>query len=353
MKLLTKATAIRTAIRAVKPSRIAVAYVGAQWRDYVAPKDIEEIIVSPTLGSNPYAIRDLMKALGGDKVHFLDALHAKIYLGAKEAVVGSCNLSQNGLGDKGREEAAVQVTDALTLRALEKAFSGYKAMAQAQYRTPKAKEKALEDLTKKWHVAVMRDLVRDDRQVPSLTDYAIGENGHRIHVSYYYAGEPTYNITAIQTAIPGMGNKVDDYISDSLSCLEEDAIEEGYCILTWSAYRSTGLPRTQNDDMEWMYVHHVVSGGAKEGDETKLIIEAAPLKKPKEPFVLDSATKKAVRDVLATRAFPALHPYRDDRWEIAPADKVVPAFLTDVKKQMRAGQRTTRKGTRKRLKKTG
>ncbi|MHB8252183.1 MAG: phospholipase D family protein [Acidiferrobacter sp.] len=352
MKLLTKATAIRTAIRAVKPSRIAVAYVGAQWRDYVAPKDIEEIIVSPTLGSNPYAIRDLMKALGDDKVHFLNTLHAKIYLGAKAAVVGSCNLSQNGLGDKGREEAAVQVTDAPTLRALEKAFSGYKAMAQAQYRTRKAKEKALEDLTKKWHIAVTRDLVRDDRQVPSLTDYAIGGDGHRIHVSYYYAGEPTYNITAIQTAIPGMGNTVDDYISDSLSFLEEDAIEEGDWILTWSAYRN-GLPRTQNDDMGWMYVHHVVPGGAKEGDETKLAIEAAPLKKPKELFVLDSATKKAVREVLATREFPALHPYRDDRWELAPADAVVPAFLAEVKKQMRASQRTTRKGTRKHLKKAG
>ena len=349
MKLLTKATAIRTAIRAVKPSRIAVAYVGAQWRDYVVPKGVEEIIVSPTLGSNPYAIRDLMRALGDDKVHFLDALHAKIYVGAKAAVVGSCNLSQNGMGDGGREEVAIEVTDAATLRALEKTFARYKTMAQAQYPTRKAKEKALEKLTEKWHVAITQDLVRDDRQVPSLVDYAIEEGGRGVHVIYYYDGAPKYDIPAIRTAIPHIGPAIGDYISDSLSFLEEDAIQEGDWVLAWSAYRN-GLPRTKKDDMAWMYVHHVVPGGAKEGDETKLAIEADPLKKPKEPFVLDSATEKAVREVLATRAFPVLHPHKDDFWPLAPADAVVPAFLTAVQKEMRAARRTPKKKVRKSLK---
>ena len=349
MKLLTTAKATRAAIRKIMPRRIAVAYVGAQWRDYVVPKGVEEIIVSPTLGSNPYAIRDLMRALGGDKVHFLDALHAKIYVGAKAAVVGSCNLSQNGMGDGGREEVAIEVTDAATLRALEKTFARYKTMAQAQYRTRKAKDKALENLTKKWHIAVARDLMGDERQVPSLVDYPTEEGAPGIHVVPYYDETLQYNVPVVQAAIPGIGKAVDDYVSDALSFFEEDEIKEGDWILAWNAYRN-GLPRGQGNGMEWMYVHHVVPGGVTEADETKLTIEAASLRKPKEPFVLDRVTKNAVRAVLGTRAFPTLHPHKDDFWPLAPADEVVPAFLTAVQKEMRGARRTPKKKARKGLK---
>ena len=353
MKLLTTAKATRAAIRKIMPRRIAVAYVGAQWRDYVVPKGVEEIIVSPTLGSNPYAIRDLMRALGDDKVHFLDALHAKIYVGAKAAVVGSCNLSQNGMGDGGREEVAIELTDAATLRALEKTFARYKMMAQTQYRTRNAKETALEKLTKKWHLAVARDLVGDERQVPTLTDYRVEPGKPTIHIVWYIVDDMTWNLKAVRAAIPDIDKEPDDYFSNHMSFLEEDPVKDGDWILCWHAKRN-GLPRTQRGDMaEWMYVHRVIPGGKDDEQYTKVAAETAKLKKPGEPFALNAATTKAIQKVLAARTFPVLLSHKNDVWPLAPADEVVPAFLTAVQKEMRAARRTPKKKARKGLKRAG
>ena len=84
MKLLTSSKEIRDGLSRIKPSRIAVAFVGSNWRDFVPAHYLEEIILSPTLGSNPKAIEDLFKELSPARVHFLDELHSKIYLGKSQ-----------------------------------------------------------------------------------------------------------------------------------------------------------------------------------------------------------------------------------------------------------------------------
>ena len=81
MKILIESE-IQRAIRRCEPSKIAVAYIGTDWNTFVS--DVESlgaIIVSPTLGSNPWAITDLAKQIGWDKIFFLDELHAKTYVG--------------------------------------------------------------------------------------------------------------------------------------------------------------------------------------------------------------------------------------------------------------------------------
>jgi hypothetical protein len=107
MQLLFTPKKIRESITKVRSSKIAVAYVGLGWDRYISRTDIKEIIVSPTLGTNPKAIEAIAALLGFDNVHFLENLHAKIYIGAHSAVIGSCNLSDNGLSDAGLIEAAV------------------------------------------------------------------------------------------------------------------------------------------------------------------------------------------------------------------------------------------------------
>ncbi len=344
MTLLTNPAAIRKTLGTIKPHCIAVAYVGDQWEDYVAAEGLKEIIVSPTFGSNPRAIRQLMQKLGDDKVHFLDTLHAKIYLGTKGALVGSCNLSQNGIGDGGREEAAIHVTDGKTLRSLDAAWRRLKDMAQRQYQTARAKKTAIDKLERQWRIAIERGLTVDRTRAPSLTDYDLDTENHRIHVVWYYGGTPRYELDTIRRAIPEIGKNFDEYCSDSLSFLENDKIKEGDWVLGWNAYRN-GKPNIQGGDIGWMYVHHVVCGGAREGDETKLAMEATPLKKPKVPFSLNSATKRAIWRVLQERTFPVLHPYKNNRWELAPADAVVSEFLAAAKEKLREGARK-RKGTR-------
>lgn len=67
-------------------------------------------------GTNPDAIRDLQVAIGDKQVRHLRHLHAKVFIGDGAAIVGSANVSMNGLGAEGGdaafwEEAATYTED--------------------------------------------------------------------------------------------------------------------------------------------------------------------------------------------------------------------------------------------------
>ena len=57
MKICINAVQNRNALKVIKPTKIAVAFVGTGWKKYVSPKNIKEIVLSPTFGS-PKAIED-------------------------------------------------------------------------------------------------------------------------------------------------------------------------------------------------------------------------------------------------------------------------------------------------------
>lgn len=72
---------LQQAVQKIQPRRVAVAYLGEGWRDYLPMDRLDEIIVSPTLGTNPRALTDLMaeaKRNGRPRVYFLESLHAKL-----------------------------------------------------------------------------------------------------------------------------------------------------------------------------------------------------------------------------------------------------------------------------------
>jgi hypothetical protein len=56
MILLKTPTEISNKLKEIEPAQIAVAYVGADWKSFLNSDHIENIIISPTLGSNPRAI---------------------------------------------------------------------------------------------------------------------------------------------------------------------------------------------------------------------------------------------------------------------------------------------------------
>ena len=64
MKICSNAEQLKNALNEIKPTKIAVAYVGAGWKNYRLLEYLEEIIVSPTLGSNPFAIEEIMRKKG-------------------------------------------------------------------------------------------------------------------------------------------------------------------------------------------------------------------------------------------------------------------------------------------------
>lgn len=100
------------------PARIAVPFWGrdalqALGLDKCDPNAVRILCNLSTGGCNPNVIRELMGL--GFQVRALDSLHAKVYLGAKSAVLGSANASIDGLGldedNPGWDEACTRIDD--------------------------------------------------------------------------------------------------------------------------------------------------------------------------------------------------------------------------------------------------
>ena len=162
MKMLIDSQEIAKALQSLKPRRIAVAYVGKDWEQFLPIDSLEEVIVAPTVGSKPKAIRQIARRMGGwDNVYLLDNLHAKVFIGEKAAIVGSANLSNNALGMTGLEEVGVRVDEAPALEALRARFEELKALAFRRYPTAAAKLQRLLKAEEDRKKSIFR-LERDD-----------------------------------------------------------------------------------------------------------------------------------------------------------------------------------------------
>ena len=111
MKFLTKSNEFVEELREISPEKIAVAYIGIDWKEFISVDSLKEIIVYPTLGTNPVAIMEIVGKIGWENVHFLDNLHSKIYIGDSSMLAGSANLSRNALANTGLYEACVSTNE--------------------------------------------------------------------------------------------------------------------------------------------------------------------------------------------------------------------------------------------------
>jgi len=117
-----------------KASRVqlAVAYWGAGSSNWLvnqglANKDVLIICDLLSGACNPGVIKKLQEALGVDRVLTRDGLHAKVWLTNNAAIVGSSNMSANGLGFEGDElrgqiEANIFVTEPYVLEEIDTWF---------------------------------------------------------------------------------------------------------------------------------------------------------------------------------------------------------------------------------------
>lgn len=343
MKLLTNQGDIQQAISRLKPSKIAVAYVGAGWEKYVSREHLKEIIVSPTEGSNPFAIEGLMAQLGDDNVFFLNKLHAKIYLGETSAVVGSCNLTYNGIGG-GLQEAAVLLEDEKSLKELNAVFNQYKNNALALYPDWEAKIKQLKQLKLYFNrISEIRDNAignkvahpiksAEDIKIPTLRDYVY--RGDTIHIVWYGSTSIRWNRDAIKKSMPETSSKIkpEQLFYDWTTILESDEIEVGAWVLNWKA-KNDGIPY-QRLGLSWVYVDNVIPHGhdGNKGDPyTKVAAQLRESNLRPQPFLLDGEVSSVLRAALALPQFSDLRSETDDDWHLAPADTVIPAFFKYVR----------------------
>ena len=289
MKLIHGAS-IKGALREVSPVSIAVAYVGIDWSSYIETTTLRDIVLSPTIGTNPRAIAQLADRLGWDNVHFLDNLHAKIYLGAQSAAVGSFNLTANGLSAEGLEEAGFVISDRGTLAELRTLLETYKAQASLAYPTIQDKVDRLAELRDLWDRAIKTGTVRNDsneREISEYTPVATDE----VYVCCVW-GEAEYSDEVISPST----------IHDVVAFDENDEVKSDRWILCWHC-DDKGNPDDSRQPY-WLHIDEVVSNGAVHEQYTKLAIERTDRHPLHPPFELSENTVRALHTVLRSRQFP-------------------------------------------------
>lgn len=303
---------IQRGLREISPSQIAVAYVGIDWKTYIVSEKLQDIVLSPTVGTNPGAIVEIAEAIGWEHVHFLDNLHAKIYLGERSAAVGSFNLTANGLSAEGLQEAGFLVDDARTLIELRARLDDYRQQAARAYPTTSSKLARVAELRVLWDRAIKQGVIRNDACAAALDAYR-PVSSDEIYVCWAF-GESAYTD---QIFSPGT-------VKNSLSFLESDMVLPDRWILCWTP-SSSGHP-DQRYRPYWLHIDEVVEGGAQEAPYTKVAIERTGRAELPPPFEITDAAKHALYTVLNSGEFPEFLDYRET-WSVDPTLPQLPAFL--------------------------
>lgn len=316
-------------LHAIHPKKIAVAFLGQGYKKFVTPKELESIIISPTEGSNPYAIQQLAKDIGWKKIFFLSKLHAKIYIGEKETLIGSANLSHNGLSDnKGSlQEACVKMPTAKDV------LSTYKYLlskAKKEFKDESAKKEALAKLFKVWGKRITAGLEKQkSNNVPIFKNYDSLANDS-FFLEWFMSEDPEPDFKE--------GISLDcNAFKDWVYLPKKDTIEKNDWILYWR--RNNNGKCRENGKLSWVYVHHIFRDVISYGKYTNLAVEYINEDKPPVPFQLTPDFKKAFVTVINREKYKAFR--KDDKDGEDPfvasspkLMKLFPQLISDIKKEM-------------------
>jgi hypothetical protein len=281
---------IQEAIKRCKPNKIAVAYIGADWGKFISEIDnLEAIIISPTLGTNPLAVRDLEKTIGWKKIFFLNELHAKFYLGQAAAVTGSANLTHNGLSGVKLVELCVEIIDKDAIKLMDKIFDDFKKKAEKQYKTTQEKESKLAELERTWGAAISHQIIpsEEDRH-DKFIEFKLPRN------DYFYVcwcnGEVKHSDNI---------KKLEETIENELSFADSDDVKANKWILAWNMNQNN--TPSKNLNLRWIYIHEVHEHGTEDNKYHKLIIQRNDKALPPHPFELTDTVKDAFKNAVVEK----------------------------------------------------
>ena len=331
--LITDPESLRTAILDIRPSHVAVAYLGAGWKEYLDLDSLTEIIVSPTLGSNPDALHELLDMTWQREisVYFLENLHAKLYIGNDAFLVGSPNLTDNGFGG-GLEEAAFLLRDEAVRK---QALIEFARLRDRSVADEQRQRKMLESLRETWNRAHWHDvwpIASERRKALVLSDFQPG--AQRIHIAWYVALDIDYDEEVIRTSVSGIGQHApDSYFKDAMTFAGDDDVREGDWLLCWHS-NDDGTPR-RNGRIYWMQVNLVIPSGARDeitGAYTLVAATRHDYNPMPEPFSLDRSAKRLIRNLLASNDYLALSGAGNEVWRARDVVGLIPLFLADLKR---------------------
>lgn len=316
---------IQKSIEKCQPSKIAVAFIGSDWGSYLQYPDlIESIIISPTLGSNPYAIQDIVNKIGWSRVYFLDSLHAKIYVGNDRAVVGSANLTKNGLNGERLFEISVEITEEKELLSLNEEFESIIKKSNVSYPTVNSKKIKLNYLFDIWHKAVASGVVTEgDVDLRDFSNFELLSND-QFYVTYYKPAESEYSKEV---------EIIKSVIANDAHFLKDDDVEPNKWVLMWRI-TSEGKPH-MTAKPEWLFIHDVFENGVIDDDYeyTTLAIERSDRESPTPPFELTKEVIIALKESVVKNELSQyfIQNYEVDGFYLNHAKKGLPDLIRSMK----------------------
>lgn len=281
---------IKESLALIHPTKIAVAYIGANWRDFlVSPERIEAVIVSPTLGTNPHAVSEMARFIGWEKIHFLDELHAKLYIGDNAALTGSSNLTSNGLSGSSLLELCVEINSDRGILKLNDFFDNLLQRAQAQYPSRKEKEARLEKLEMLWNKAVSNTVILPPKSsTPSFRDFNLLADDHFYVLYEEYDDPPELSEDA---------KKIEPMIAEWSFVRGADHAKSHKWILIWRL--KDNVPDV-DVKIRWMYIHDIIEKAVVENayPYQKLLFQRVDKPKPQPPFKITRDVDRAFRKAL-------------------------------------------------------
>lgn len=346
MKICETAKSRAAAVKSIRPERIAVAFLGKDWQDYVDPRFLQQVIVSPQLGSNPFAIEKLADDIGWENLYLLEHLHSKLYIGKGQAFLGSSNLSAKGFGVNGNYELGVRLTHESSIRQLSVIFESYRAQAHDEFRTEPQKRARLAQLVRDCQIADANGLTFEDaapncanRFSPSIENRS---KLHRIHIFWgSSAAGGKVNRQLVRQEIPEIAREDDATLEEFFSGFWEvhpdDDIRVGDWILGWGSTHA-GVPAVNavGNDLAWYFVDVAIKNGYTGTEYTQLVGPYPNRCHSDPPFDLNGRTRRAIMDVLRSGKFPQmLGTYQDSSpWRADAAFPFVDAFLDEVSRRL-------------------
>lgn len=328
---------IEKALSELAPDKIAVAYLGDGWNNFIDPKKLNEIILSPTRGTNPEAVEQVVKEIGWGQVFFFDALHAKIYLNTdkKQVVIGSFNLSDNGVSTDKLHEIGILSDDKQIFEEAYKEYEHIKEKAKNEYKNEASKTQQLEYLAQipREYSSWNGNLKTKEKPV-NIHDYIFKKK--TIHVMWYWAWDCD------------VGLNVDEHdqsiIYNWTHCLPGDKIVPRQWVLLWPA-KNNGTPH-ENQNPSWLFIHTKKDKGVIGNDVGKYSTLLAELNtdipKPPEPFELTREVINSIRKILNKKAFIEFRPNenKDDEdesyWSANQcSEELKEEFIKEVKKEVK------------------
>lgn len=324
-RVIADRSTMRHELRAVRPTHIAVAYVGKDWRELLGKNhQLRQIVVAPVPGTSPKAIRQIAREIGWENVHFFDQLHAKVYLGPTHAMVGSANLSSNALLPGGTQlyEMVVLTDDTVLREHAMQEWERYRTLASALYRSKQDKLDRLAALVKAQSKIEAARLSIRTAKTPTIATFKVGSVP--IHLEWWESEHED-----------GCDPDDTDYINTRAG-QQVDEIRIGNWVLQWEC-DAKGRPRGRNP-LQWMRIDAIRLGQAP-GEEVYVdqLAERVEPTTAMQPFVLDAYVQKAFKDLMLKSSLRPEH-FNDDSYEAIPLGEV-DAFLLDLQKRYRSLRR--------------